>query len=83
MDIPNVQSKVTTEAREVNGDDDRKGNPKRGINIEKRSTIRSNSKGERRREKVRERENYRYIEIEGGSTSGIDGKSVSDGGGEK
>ena len=63
LDIPNVQSKVTTEAREVNGDDDRKGNPKRGINIEKRSTIRSNSKGERRREKVRERENYRYIEI--------------------
>ena len=80
LDIPNVQSKVTAEAREVNGYDDIKGNPKNGINTEKRSTIRSNSKGKRRRERVRERENDRYIVIEGGSTSGSDGKSASDGG---
>ena len=55
LDIPNVQSKVTAEAREVNGDDDNKRNPKRGINTEKGSTIRSNRKVKRRRERVRER----------------------------
>ena len=78
-----MKSKVTEEAREVNGDDDKKGNPKRGINTEKRSTIRSNSKVKRRIYRVRERENDRYIGIEEGSTSGSDGESASDGGGKK
>ena len=80
LNIPNVKYKVTAEAREVNDDDDNKGNPKRVTNTEKGSTTRSNSKGKRRRERVRERENDRYIVIEGGSTSGSDGESASDGG---
>ena len=54
-----MKSKVTAEAREVNDDDDNKGNPKivtnkRVTNTEKGSTIRSNSKGKRRREILRE-----------------------------
>ena len=83
LDIPNVKSKVTEEAREVNGDDDNKVNPKIGINNGKGSTIRSNSKGKRRRERVRERESDRYIRSEGGSTNGSYDERASDGGGEK
>ena len=42
-----MKSKVTEEAREVNGDDDKKGNPKRGINTEKRSTLREETAKEK------------------------------------